>query len=195
LGAGFTPPNAGSQSVTWAEIAQVQRPLFGGVIFTVAVQLDTARSPIYLSVPIGREVGGAISLRGYPSFVGPPLESAPTPESASREPVADAEVSRLVERALTNYLAGDAEDFSADLAQAAAITLPANALELTGVQELVWVGRAGAGAVLATVSANDPRGGRYTLRYEVGLRSVEGGDPRIAPGWRITYVQAISQES
>jgi hypothetical protein len=164
------------------------------VIITVAVQLDTELSPVYLSVPVGRGADDAISLSGYPSFVGPPLSAGPSAEEGIRESVADGEISRLVERALTNYLAGDAEDFSADLAQAATVTLPPNRLRLTGVSELVWVGQVGSGAVLATVSATDSRGGRYTLRYEVGLRPVEGGDPRIAPGWRVTYVQTISQE-
>lgn len=195
LGAGFSPPSSGSQHVAWAEVVQVQRPLSGGSIVTVAAQLTNEVDPVYLSVPIGRGGDSAISLLGYPSFVGPPLSAGPLTEEGSHGSVDDGEVSRLVERALSNYLAGDAEDFSADLAQAATVTLPPNPLDLLGIQELVWAKGPGSGAVLATVSASDPRGGRYTLRYEVGVRAVQGGNPRIAPGWRVTYVQTISQDS
>lgn len=193
-GAGFTPPTSGSQDVTWTQVAQVQHPLVGGVIVTVAVGLDTQATPAYLSVPVKRSKGGAIALAGYPALVGPPLTGRATIEESQGESVEEAEVNRLVTRALTNYLAGDAEDFSADLAQAAVVTLPSTPLELTSVQELNWVKGHGGGAVLATVSAADSRGARYTLRYEIGVRRVESSDPAIAPGWRVTYVQTLSQE-
>lgn len=192
---GFNPPGVGSQQVEWAEVAQVQHPLAGGSIVTVVAALSTEREPVYLSVPVRRISGGAIALAGYPSFVGPPLSSAPESEESDRESVADGEVTRLVKRALANYLAGNAEDLAADLAQAATVTLPPNQLRLRSVEELVWVTGTGGGAVLATVSAGDVNGGTYTLRYEVGLRRVEASDPRIGPGWRVTYVQTISQES
>lgn len=195
LGAGFTPPSAGSQRVQWADVAQVQRPLAGGVIITVAAQLSTAAVPVYLSVPVDRSRDGAIYLAAYPSFVGPPLTSAPPANRAGGEPVHESEVSALVKRALSNYLAGDAENLSADLADAATVTLPTNPLRLQGVDELDWVSGNGGGAVLATVEASDPRGGAYTLRYEVGVGRVGAADPRLGPGWRVTYVQAISQES
>lgn len=195
LGAGFTPPSAGSQRVQWADVAQVQRPLAGGVIITIAAKLSTAAIPVYLSVPVDRSRGGAIYLAAYPSFVGPPLTSAPPAARAGGEPVHEAEVSALVKRALSNYLAGDAENLSADLADAATVTLPTNPLRLQGVDELDWVSGNGGGAVLATVEASDPRGGAYTLRYEVGVGRVGAADPRLGPGWRVTYVQAISQES
>jgi hypothetical protein len=48
IGAGFSPPQAGSQRVLWADIAQVQRPLLGGVVITVAAKPSTAPQPIYL---------------------------------------------------------------------------------------------------------------------------------------------------
>jgi hypothetical protein len=193
-GAGFTPPSSGSQTVTWAQVAQVQHPLAGGVIITVAVGLNTQAMPAYLSVPVRRSGGGAIALSGYPALVGPPLTGSAVIEESQGESVEEAELNRLVTRALTNYLAGDAEDFSADLAQAAVVTLPSTRLELTTVQELAWVRGQAGGAVLATVAAADPRGARYTLRYEVGVRRVESTDPAIAPGWRVTYIQTLSQE-
>lgn|GEM_PF-504388 len=195
VGTGFTPPQAGTQRVQWADVAQVQRPLAGGVIITVAAKLSTAASPVYLSVPVKRGQGGAIYLAAYPSFVGSPLTTARPASQEGGEPVQEGEVSALVKRALANYLAGDAENLSADLADAATVTLPTNRLRLQGVDQLEWVSGNGGGAVLATVDATDPRGGDYTLRYEVGVGRVGAADPRLGPGWRVTYVQAISQQS
>jgi hypothetical protein len=192
---GFAPPQAGSQRVQWADIAQVQRPLSGGVIITVTAKLSTEQQPVYLSVPVDREKGGAIYLAGYPSFVGPPLSTTHTTTDQGGEPVDEDEVSSLVKRALANYLAGDAGNLAADLADAATVTLPTNPLRLEGVNQLNWVHGSGGGAVLATVSATDARGGSYTLRYEVGVGRVGAADPRLGPGWRLTYVQAISQQS
>lgn len=195
IGAGFSPPQSGSQRVQWANVAQVQRPLAGGVIVNVAAKLSTAAQPAYLSVPVDRERGGAIYLAAYPSFVGPPLSTTRTTANQGGEPVDEEEVSALVKRALTNYLAGDAENLSADLADAATVTLPTNQLGLKGVDQLDWVDGAGGGAVLATITAIDARGGAYTLRYEVGVRRVSAADPQLGPGWRVTYVQSISQQS
>lgn len=195
IGAGFSPPQGGSQRVQWANIAQVQRPLLGGVVITVATKLSTESQPVYLSVPVDRERGGAIYLAGYPSFVGPPLSTTGSTAEQGGEPVDEAEVSALIKRALANYLAGDAENLAADLADAATVTLPTNQLRLEGVDQLDWVDGAGGGAVLATISATDARGGAYTLRYEVGVGRVSAADPRLGPGWRVTYVQTISQQS
>jgi len=193
--AGLSPAVSEAQRVTWTGIAQVQRPTTKGAIITVAVGTTTRSEPIYLSVPVERGKGGAISLGGYPALVGAPLTATPVIEETETTEVDDPEIERLVSRALTNYLAGDAENLAADLAEAATVTLPPVALRLSGVQRLEWVGVAESGAALATVDAVDEHGGTYTLRYEVGLRRVEGTDPRIAPGWRVTYVQTISQET
>jgi hypothetical protein len=195
IGAGFSPPQSGSQRVQWTDVAQVQRPLAGGVIITVAAKLSSAAQPVYLSVPVDRGRGGAIYLAGYPAFVGPPLSTSRSAPEQGGEPVNEAEVSSLVKRALANYLAGDAENLSADLADAATVTLPTNRLRLDGVDQLDWVNGTGGGAVLATISATDARGGAYTLRYEVGVGRVSAADPRLGPGWRVTYVQTISQQS
>lgn len=194
-GAGFSPPSSGSQRVQWADVAQVQRPLVGGVIVSVAAQLSDQRSPVYLSVPVDRQRGGAIYIAGYPSFVGPPLSTTTAGAEPGGESVDEPEVTSLVHRALSNYLAGDAENLAADLADAATVTLPTNPLHLEAVDQLDWVRGAGGGAVLATVSASDQSGATYTLRYEVGVVRVDASDPRLGPGWRITYVQTVSQQS
>ena len=195
FGAGYSPPQSGSQRVSWANVAQVQRPLLGGVIITVAAKLSSAPEPVYLSVPVDRARSGAIYLAGYPSFVGPPLSTSVPARNQGGEPVDDSELGSLVRRALANYLAGDAENLSADLADAATVTLPTNQLRLEGVEQLDWVDGSGGGAVVATISATDPAGGVYTLRYEVGVGRVSAADPRLGPGWRVTYVQTISQRS
>lgn len=195
LGAGFVPPDSGAQRVRWVDVAQAQRPLSGGVAITVEAKLSDAREPVYLSVPVQRAKGGAIYLAGYPSFVGPPLHGSQGGGERGGEPVDDAALSALVKRALANYLAGDAEDLSADLASAATVTLPSVDLALRDVERLDWVHGTGGGAVLATVGAAGPRGGSYTLLYEVGVQRSGTTDPRLGPGWRVTYVQAISQQS
>lgn len=193
--AGFVPPSSGSQTVEWAQIAQAQRPLAGGVILTVAAKVSTASVPLYLSVPVERGEGGAIYLSGYPSFVGPPLSMAPPVTDQGGQVVDDDEVGTLVERALSNYLAGDSENLAADLAGAATVTLPTNLLTLKSMDELEWVGGAEGSAVLATVDVADELGGRYTLRYEVGVRRPEAVDPQLGPAWRVTYFQALSHQS
>lgn len=193
--AGFSPPASGTQKVAWTSVAQVQRPTTKGTIITVAVGTTARLDPIYLSVPVERGRGGAISLNGYPALVGPPLIATPALEETETAEVDDPEVETLISRALTNYLAGDAENLAADLAEAATITLPPVALRMSGIQRLEWIGAVASGAALATVDAVDEKGSTYILRYEVGLRRVEGTDPRIAPGWRVTYVQTISQET
>jgi hypothetical protein len=192
-GAGFLPPQRGAQTVEWADVAQVQRPLAGGVVVTVAAALSSVADPVYVSVPVDRTSDGAIYLAGYPSFVGPPLSTTRAGTDVADEPVNDAEVVSLVNRALGNYLGGDAENLSADLAQAATVTLPTAPLHLEGVEQLAWV--RGGGAVLAEARASDARGGSYVLRYEVGVRKVTSSDPQLGPGWRITYIQTISQQS
>lgn len=193
--AGFTPPATGSQTVEWAQIAQAQRPLAGGVILTVAAKVSTAASPVYLSVPVARGKGGAIHLSGYPSFVGPPLAAAPAVTDQEGQGVEDDDVEALVERALSNYLVGDGENLAADLAGAATVTLPTNRLTLAAMEELEWVPGAEGSAVLATVDVTDDQGGRYTLRYEVGVRRLEAVDPQLGPAWRVTYFQALSHTS
>lgn len=193
--AGFSPPTSGLRRVVWAEVAQVQRPLAGGEIVTVATQLSDEAKAVYLSVPVARNQDGAIYLAAYPSFVGPPLTTTEADADENGEVVDDPEVTALVRRALGNYLAGDAENLSADLADAATVTLPTNHLRLEGLDRLTWVSGSGGGAVLATLIAAEGSGGSYTLRYEVGVRRITAVDPRLGPGWRVTYVQTLSQES
>ncbi len=166
-GAGFTPA-AGSQRVLWAEVASDQRALAGGRVITVAAQVSTQRLPVYLAVTVRHEAGRPLELVGYPSLVGAPaVESRVTPPA--RVAVTEPAVLEVVDRVLRNYLAGAAPNLKADLTADAAVTLPTMRLSVQSVDQTLWIAGPGSGAVLATVTAADPRGNTYTLTYELGI--------------------------
>ena len=177
IGAGFSPPQSGSQRVQWADIAQVQRPLAGGVIITIAAKLSTAAQPVYISVPVDRERGGAIYLAAYPSFVGPPLSTTRSTPDQGGEPVNEGEVTALVKRALANYLAGDAENLSADLADAATVTLPTSQLRLQGVDQT----RLGERLRWGCGPGDDQRHRSARRRLHAALRGRRGASERRRP--------------
>ena len=165
--AGFFPAG-GSQAVIWAEVASDQPALAGGRAITVAAALSTQPLPVYLTVTVAHRRGGPLSLVGYPAFVGAPAISRDAP-SAPHTTVEDDQLTAVVARALRNYLTGSAQNLDADLAPGAAVTLPTLPLRVRSVGRIDWLGRSGARAVLATVEAIDPRGGTYTLAYELGI--------------------------
>ncbi len=172
-GAGLAPdagltPTRGRQFVRWVEVASDQRALTGGRVITVAASVSGQRLPLYLAVSVGHPRGGSLQLLGYPSLVGAPSIAA-TAAPRPRESVSDPALSEVVERVLRNYLAGTAQELKADLAGGAEVTLPTRRLRLIEVQQIVWVGAPGSGAVLATLSASDSGGTNYTLSYELGI--------------------------
>ncbi len=83
--------------------------------------------------------------------------------------VADPALIEVVDRALRNYLAGAAPDPKADLAADAEVTLPTRRLHLLEVEQVVWLGAPGSGAVLSTLTATDSGGTVYTLTDELGI--------------------------
>jgi hypothetical protein len=166
-GAGLTPTR-GRQLVRWVEVASDQRALAGGRVITVAASVSDQRLPLYLAVTVEHPRGGPLQLLGYPSLVGAP-SIATTAAPQPREPVSDPALSEVVDRVLRNYLAGAAPDLKADLAADAEVTLPTRRLGLLEVQQLVWLGAPGSGAVLATLTASDSGGTTYTLTYELGI--------------------------
>src|SRR4051794_39604914 len=87
-------------------------------------------------------------------------------------PIDDPALRHTVTRALTNYLAGSADNLRADLAPGANVSLPAWRLHLEEVRSLVAA--PGGGAVLALVSARDERGAEWTLRYELDVTRAAG---------------------
>jgi Conjugative transposon protein TcpC len=191
-GAGLQPPPGGEQRVEWAEVVQEREPRPAAHVYTVAAQTDAA-GLVYLTVGVLHPAGGALSLAGYPAFVGPPA-SGPASGAASglasgpagggsggtlRE-VNDPELSTVVERALRNYLADSPSELAADLAPGARVSPPGFALALQSVQSLDWA--PGAGAVVAVVQAQDSRGARCTLAYELDVAFAQGR-------WEIAAIQ------
>jgi hypothetical protein len=161
-------PEAGRQRVLWAEVASDQPALVGGRVITVAAGVSTQAAPVYLAVPVRHPTDRPVSLAGYPSFVGAPLVDH-AGSSSSYSEVDDPAVEEVVGRVLRNYLAGSAENLKADLADEAEVTLPTVDLQVENVDQLVWLGGTGSGAVLATVLARDARRVIYTLTYEIGI--------------------------
>jgi hypothetical protein len=177
-GAGLELPASGERRVEWAEVVQAREPLSGEHLYTVAAQTDTA-GLLYLTVPVTHLAGGALSLAGYPAFVGAPVSAPALPQAHLRE-VTEAALATVVDRALRNYLAGSPTELEADLTSEARVSLPALALSLLAVQRLDW--SEDGGAVVATVQAEDAQGVHYTLGYELDVVREQGR-------WEISAVQ------
>jgi hypothetical protein len=176
--AGLELPASGEQRVEWAEVVQVRTPAPGEHVYTVAAQTDTA-GLLYLTVPVARAAGGSLALAGYPAFVGAPA-AGPAQSSGHLREVADVVLATVVQRALRNYLASAASELAADLAGGARVSLPEQPLSLESVQRLDWAPEGS--SVLATVQAQDGRGVRYTLAYELDVVRAQGR-------WEVSAVQ------
>lgn len=161
-------PESGKQRVLWADVASDQPALIGGRVITVAAGVSTQPDPVYLAIPVRHPPEGSVSLAGYPSFVGAPSVDT-SAGGSSYDEVSDPAVEEVVTRVLRNYLAGSAQNLKADLSDEAYITLPTVELHLEAIEQLVWLGGSGSGAVLATLLARDAHKVTYTLTYEVGL--------------------------
>jgi hypothetical protein len=163
-------PSHERQHVTDAEIVQDEPAAVGGRIVTIEVTISPGDRVEYLAVPVARNNSGAMTVSNYPSFVGPP-STQPNPLPPSAATVESQELTTVVERALTNYLAGDANDLQADLTPGAQVTYPPNQLQVIGGSgQLAW---ASPGTVLITVQAQDKQGASYTLTYEVGVQKTQ----------------------
>jgi len=179
-GAGLQPPASGEQRVEWVEVVQERELAPGEHVYTVAAQTNDAGLQ-YLTVPTLRTASGSLALGGYPAFVGEPA-SGPAQAQAQthlRE-VSEPALATVVDRALRNYLSGSGSELAADLTAEARVSLPAQALSLESVQRLDWA--SGPGAVLALVQAQDARGARYTLAYELDIARVQGR-------WEVSAIQ------
>jgi hypothetical protein len=176
--AGLELPASGEQRVEWAEVVQAREPAQGEHVYTVAAQTNAA-GVLYLTVPVARAPAGGLALAGYPAFVGAPdAEGAQLP--AHLREVGEPALATVVRRALRNYLAASASELAADLSGDARVSLPDQPLTLESMQRLDWA--LGGGAVLATVQAQDARGVRYTLAYEMDVLREQGR-------WEISAVQ------
>jgi hypothetical protein len=181
--AGLQPPSSGEQQVQWTEVVQEREPLPGEHVYTVAAQTDDA-GLLYLTVSVVRTAGGGLALDGYPAFVGGPATSPAQAQEHLRE-VNEPALATVVGRALRNYLSASGSELAADLTSDARVSLPSAALSLESVQHLDWA--PGAGAVLAVVQAQDARGARYTLAYELDVARVQGR-------WEVSAIQTDPDE-
>jgi hypothetical protein len=178
--AGLRAPATGAQSVEWAEVVQARDVTAAEHIYTVAAG-TTLAGVVYLSVDVARDRTRGLALARYPAFVGPPASHpAASLSSDGRADVGDASLSRVIERALRNYLAGSASNLAADLVAGAHVTLPPNPLALQQLTQLQW--RPDRTGVLATVIAGDQRGVAYTLSYELDVASASGR-------WEVAAIQ------
>jgi hypothetical protein len=176
--AGLRLPASGEEHVEWLEVVQEREPVPAEHVYTVAAQTDTA-GLLYLTVTVRREANGALSLGGYPAFVGSPAYVSAHPPQRLKE-VSDAALQIVVERALRNYLAGSEANLAADLAAGAQVSLPRQDMTLESLTRLDWA--PGGGAVLALAQAQDARGVRYNLDYELDVA-------RTAGRWEIAAIQ------
>jgi hypothetical protein len=178
-GAGLQVPTSGEQRVLWTQVVQERVGAPGEHVYTVAAQTD-AQGLVYLSVSVARAAGGGVQLAGYPAFVGAPA-SAPASVGGSLREVEEPGLRTVVERALRNYLAASDTELAADLARGAQVSLPAQPLTLESVQQLDWSAEGG-DALLAVVQAQDERGTRYTLAYELDVSQLAGR-------WQVDAIQ------
>ncbi|HEY5044336.1 MAG TPA: conjugal transfer protein [Solirubrobacteraceae bacterium] len=182
--AGLQPPSSGEQRVEWAEVVQEREPVPADPnqhVYTVAAQTDDAGLQ-YLTVSVVRTAGGSLALAGYPAFVGAPA-GGPAQASSSQghlREVDEPALATVVARALRNYLSASGSELAADLTSGARVSLPTASLSLEAVQRLDWA--PGAGAVIAVVAAEDARGARYTLAYELDVARVQGR-------WEVSAIQ------
>jgi hypothetical protein len=176
--AGLELPASGEQQVEWAEVVQARSPAPGEHVYTVAAQTDTA-GLLYLTVPVARTAAGSLALDGYPAFVGAPA-AGPAQAAGHLREVLEPALATVVQRALRNYLAASSSELAADLASGARVSLPERPLSLESMQRLDWAPEGS--AVLATVQAQDGRGVRYTLAYELDVVRDQGR-------WEVAAVQ------
>jgi hypothetical protein len=176
---GLQSPPGSEQRVQWAQVVQEREPQPGEHVYTVGAQTDVA-GLLYLTVSVSRTASGELALGGYPAFVGGPAMGPALPFGTRAQEVSEPALRAVVERALRNYLAGSANELAADLWAGARISMPGLQLALGSLQSLRW--GPGAGAVTAVVQAEDRRGARYTLAYELDVAREQGR-------WEISAIQ------
>lgn len=181
--AGLEVPARGEQRVEWAEVVQSREPAPAEHVYTVAAQTDS-EGLLYLTVPVARTAAGALTLAGYPAFVGPPASEPEHTDEHLRE-VAEPALTTVVQRALSNYLAGSESELAADLAVGASVSVPTVPLALQSLQRLDWAQEGS--AVVATIQASEARGARYTLAYELDVLRTQGR-------WEVSAVQTEADE-
>jgi conjugative transposon protein TcpC len=179
---GFQPSHT-VETVTSTQVVQDEPSALGGRIVTVEATVAPGSRTEYLAVSVSRDKSGALSVNAPPSFVGAPSVQE-NPHAQLLHGVEDQELTTVVERALTNYLAGDANDLTADLAPGTQVTYPPNQLQVVNTpSEVYWTGHDG---VLVSVQAQDQQGASYTLSYEIGVVKTER--------WYVNSIEVIPSQ-
>jgi Conjugative transposon protein TcpC len=181
--AGMVLPATGAETVEWAEAVQVREPSPGVSVYTIAAQTDSAGLR-YLTVGVRRAADGALTLAGYPAFVGAPA-SASAQVAGRLHPVTDTGLETVVRRALSNYLAGSAGELAADLVSGAEVSTPASPMQLLSAAHQQWA--PGGGSVVTEVEASDQSGVHYLLTYELDVVREQGR-------WEISAIQTDPDE-
>ena len=109
---------------------------------TVTVAAQTSAGPVYLAVPVARDERGFLYVAAYPALVGPPATNTAA-DAPTEEDVEDPRLRDVVERAITNYLAGEKRNLLADLAPEAVVSLPAEPLDARSIARSPGRARAG----------------------------------------------------
>jgi hypothetical protein len=157
----------GTESVSWTSVVGEQR---SGNDWLVTVAAQTSSGLIYLCVPVMRDRRGFLAVTAYPAFVGPPATD-PNAAVAPLQPVDDQALQTVVARAVSNYLAGNQADLSADLTPTALVSMPAQHLTVTTTEPATWL--VPSHRVELEVTATDAQGSSLTLSYEVGVEKLE----------------------
>lgn len=179
-GAGLEPSER-LQTVAWTAIVGSQATGRGRQVVTVAAR--AGGRDWHLAVPVTRDKKGFLVVAAYPALVGPP-PVAGDQALVEEDDVEDAQLVRVAERAVKNYLAGAPENLAADLDPKAVVSLPATEAR---VELIDAVTRAPQGRVAVAVTAV-VAGARMSLRYELEVvkrerwyvRSI-AADPRARP--------------
>lgn len=184
---GLLPAAGTSERVLWTQVVDSGAAPGGGPgdrIYAVAVASQPGGLR-YLSVPVARGASGALTLGGYPAFVGAPATAPFDGVGAGGATVTDPGLLAVVARALRNYLTGATADLAADLVLGARVPSPPDRLALGQLQQVRWL--AVPQLIVARVLATDRLGTQYTLGYRLGVT-------RAAARWEITSIQTTSPD-
>jgi hypothetical protein len=163
--AGFALPNHGKRSVVWTAAVRAVQATPDTTLVTVAAAYGSGARLDYLAVPVTRRSSGQLAVANLPGLVGPP-PLASRYQGPLSDDVDDAQLSDVVRRSLSNYLAGARQNFAADLDRGAQVSLPPRPLRLEAVSSLTWLRP---GVVVATVTAQDAQRLTFSLRYELAV--------------------------
>jgi hypothetical protein len=165
--------DADAQAVSSATVARTVALDDRRALVTVAVTVEGAETPTYLTVPVSRDAAGGLVVSGLPSFAAAPGRAAPDEPSTDPLPSRErAEIEPVVSRFLQSYLAGDASALEYLVPAGTRIPAPAAGHELVGVASLSLATPATGRErlVLASVRAREAASGAvFSLQYRLNL--------------------------